>query len=91
VKETGGFMKSQKDKDFVEYVMSFYGAGGLYQEFFGTGVSESEVKKALRIRKKNKKFTFDGDSMDREIVRDIMLYQRGDRNLECNMKPYFGA
>ena len=84
-------MKSQKDKEFVEYVMSFYGPEGLYVEFFGSGVSEEEVKKALKIRKKNKKFAFDGDSMDREIVRDIMLYQRGNRNLECNMQPYFGA
>jgi hypothetical protein len=85
-------MKSQKDKNFVEYVMSFYGPEGLYgKDFFGSGVAEEEVKKALKIRKKNKNFAFDGDSMDREIVRDIMLYQRGNRNLECNMQPYFGA
>lgn len=73
-------MRKISDKEFIEYVMSFYGPEGLYgKEFFGDGVTVAEVKKALDIRKKHKTLEFHGDSIDREMVRDIMSYNRGDR------------
>jgi hypothetical protein len=81
-----------RNKAFIEYVLSFYGPAGIYgrELIFGGGVSEEEVVAALKVRKKNKKVPFDGDSLDREIVRDIMLYLRGKKHdLEYSMKPYF--
>ena len=78
-----------KNQEFVEYVLSFYGKGGIYADYFGTGVSKKEVEDAFKLRLKNKKIPFDGDSFDRELVRDIMLYARGDRDLEYPMQPYY--
>lgn len=57
-------------KEFVDYVLSFYGKGGLYD----IGATEEDVKIALNIRLKTRQdIEFDGDSFDREIVRDIIL------------------
>lgn len=57
-------------QSFVDYVMSFYGKGGIYD----MGATEEEVKIALNIRMKLRQdIEFDGDSFDREIVRDIIL------------------
>lgn len=82
--------RAAKKQEFIKYVLSFYGINGLYADFFGKGVSEQEVKIALEIRLKNKTIQFDWDSFDREIIRDIMLYQKGKRNnLEYPMNTYF--
>lgn len=56
-------------KAFIDYVLSFYGADGLYQYNF----SIEEVKKAIRIRLLDDETPFEGDSVDREMVRDIVL------------------
>ena len=56
-------------QEFIEYVLSFYGAGGLYD----INASVDEVKKAIRIRLLNDDLPFDGDTVDRELVRDIIL------------------
>lgn len=57
---------------FASYVLSFYGAGGIYdmkatrdQVLIATGV--------LLARNNS----FEGDSVDREWVRDIMIEQFG--------------
>lgn len=67
--------------DFVDYVMSFYGEGGVYEEFFEGGVTEEEVRKATNQYLKNVAKGFGnwggGDSTDREIVRNIMFQNRG--------------
>ena len=61
--------------EFVKYVLSFYGVGGLYD----FGAVAEDVEKALDIRlERHKDVWFDGDSFDREIVRDIMLEFRGE-------------
>jgi hypothetical protein len=57
-------------QEFVNYVLSFYGLGGMYSEY---KFRESEVKKAIKIHKRNKDVEFIGDSVDREMVRDIVL------------------
>lgn len=63
-------------KEFIDYVLSFYGKGGLYD----IGATEEEVKTALNIRLKIRQdIEFDGDSYDREIVRDIILAMK-ERN-----------
>jgi hypothetical protein len=61
--------------EFVEYVLEFYGAGGIYD----FGAEAADVERVLDIRlEKRADLPFDGDSLDREIVRDIMLEERGE-------------
>ena len=70
---------SDVDMDFVDYVYGFYGKGdSLYGlSFFPStgGVTKAEIIMATKIRMltATKDFPFDGDSMDREAVRDIMI------------------
>ena len=59
--------------DFIDYVMSFYGAGELYPI---KGINRTLIRKAtndvMRIAKlKGEKFC--GDSIDRELVRDLLI------------------
>ena len=59
--------------DFVDYVMSFYGSGELYPI---KGINRTLIRKAtndvMRIAKlKGQKFC--GDSIDRELVRDLLI------------------
>lgn len=56
-------------QDFIDYVLSFYGPNGVYDFNF----TESEVKKGLQIHLIKEKVAFAGDSVDREMVRDIVL------------------
>jgi len=65
-------------KEFVDYVMDFYGASGIYD----IGATREEVWQATCIRIKRNAdqplngISFDGDSLDREAVRDIVLEMR---------------
>jgi hypothetical protein len=59
--------------EFVEYVFSFYGAGGLYD----FDASIEEIKNAIKVRLENAEMEFVADTVDRELVRDIMLENRG--------------
>lgn len=58
---------------FIDYVMSFYGADGLYPI---QGINRTVVRKAtndvMRIAK-IKGQLFCGDSFDREQVRDLLI------------------
>ncbi len=58
--------------DFYDYVLSFYGAGGIYP----MGATLIQVKQAtfthLKILKL-KEQEFCGDSIDRECVRDLLI------------------
>ena len=68
---------------FISYVDSFYGkSNSLYGErFFPStgGVTELEIILATLLRIISKPdLPFDGDSIDREEVRDILLNQRED-------------
>ena len=67
------------DAGFVNYVYDFYGREGIYgKEFFPPhGVTFAEIMLATKIRKlMNIDLPFGGDTIDREIVRDIMLEAR---------------
>jgi hypothetical protein len=55
--------------DFIDYVMSFYGPGEIYD----MGTTREEVEDALEIRLKNTEIEFAADSYDRELIRDIIL------------------
>ena len=64
-------------EDFKKYVWSFYGEDqGLYRDFFDNNLTMEEIEKAIEIRLSNMKLAFDGDSIDREIVRDIIYKMR---------------
>ena len=58
---------TNKTETFISYLLDFYGPGGVYD----FGVTRDDILLALGIRLARN--TFDGDSMDREIVRDIIL------------------
>lgn len=61
-------------QQFVDYVLSFYGKGGIYD----FGATSDQVLEALAVRLVRHHDTpFDSDSVDREWVRDIMLEMRG--------------
>lgn len=62
---------------FVDYVLDFYGQRGIYEDFFSPVVTKEEVEAAVKIRKANDDPPFEGDSFDRELVRDIMFARRG--------------
>jgi hypothetical protein len=64
--------------DFYTYVLSFYGPYGLYP----MGVTLTDVKAATKIHKKRTNIPFEGDSHDREQVRDILIAMFGYEWLE---------
>ena len=59
--------------DFYDYVLSFYGEGGIYD----MGATLDEVMEATAKYLKNPETRFEGDSFDREMVRDIMIRDYG--------------
>ncbi len=62
-------------KEFVDYVMNFYGKGEIYD----IGATREEVWQATCVRLKRtigqplNGISFEADSLDREAVRDIIL------------------
>jgi len=65
---------------FKEYFFTFYGKGGLYPI---DGLTESEMKKAISLRKEIRpNLEFVGDSTDREMVRDIVLATRNGEDVK---------
>jgi hypothetical protein len=76
-------------EDFKKYVWSFYGEDqGLYRDFFDNNLTMEEIERAVEIRLSNVKLDFDGDSLDREIVRDIIFKMR-DPNANTEHKLNF--
>lgn len=58
--------------EFIDYVLSFYGPGEIYD----MGATREDVLEALVTRLLSKRYSsvpFDGDSIDREMIRDIMI------------------
>lgn len=61
-------------KEFIDYVLSFYGQGEIYD----IGATRDEAWQALCISFREKRsFPFCGDSVDRELIRDLILAGRG--------------
>lgn len=75
--------------DFENYVYDFYGPHQLYGDFFGHTLTREEIRTAIEFRMSNMEFPFDGDSVDREIVRDILFTMRGERKTEHDVRSYF--
>lgn len=68
-------MSNVKFNDFVNYVWSFYGPGEIYGKFFNENLTMAELVHAARFRSTSP--NFEADSIDREIVRDLILVNRG--------------
>ena len=68
---------------FVDYVYDYYGDKGLFNTFEGyTPVTKAEIQTATLNLVQTSYPWGDGDSMDREIVRDCMLVARGVDSVE---------
>ncbi len=65
-------------KDFVDYFNSFYSnETGLYPKTL-PNLTDKEVRLGVLCRIKDRPdFPFDGDTSDREMVRDLLLESRG--------------
>ncbi len=60
--------------EFVDYVLSFYGHGEIYD----MGVMRDDVLLATGVRLESRKdIEFQGDTLDRELVRDILIVRFG--------------
>ena len=57
---------------FIKYCLAFYGPGGLYD----LGATYGEIEAALAERLQRDPFPFEGDTVDRELVRDILIETR---------------
>mgnify|MGYP001189891544 CR=1 FL=1 len=65
-------MNNSDLKDFYSYVFDFYGKNGIYD----MNATKTQIKLATKERLTNIKFAkipFDADTIDREIVRDILI------------------
>jgi hypothetical protein len=83
---------------FISECLDYYGEGGTYD----IRANSEEIKKALEIRLNDKKgvlrefskplseIEFDGGSVDREMIRDIVLTLRGEKPWETifSSMPY---
>jgi hypothetical protein len=61
------------EKEFAEYVYSYYGYKGIFDMY----VSMPEILRAIEVRKVFHQVPFECDSLDREMIRDIILAIRG--------------
>ncbi len=62
----------QKLNDFVEYFNSFYGIDGIYTHNRNYKLEDIIVAMDLLFQRKPD-YIFEGDSLDRELLRDVML------------------
>ena len=64
--------------DFIDYCLDFYGPGGIYDYgFHFSEVCEGMIKR-FQYRPG---LDFDGDTTDRELVRDMVLSAREEENV----------
>jgi hypothetical protein len=72
-KQVTNIINSRDFKKFVNYFNSFYGKNGIYSS--GKDIAEKDIMKGLyNVFKRNKSYKWgDGDSVDRELVRDELF------------------
>lgn len=80
-------MASPKVQKFIDYVALFYCGTGIYANFFQGKLTPNEVTKAVKIYLESC-HDFEGDSVDREFVRDILFSMRGEPT-EHDVSKYF--
>jgi|TARA_R110000851_G_scaffold123682_2_gene253569 hypothetical protein len=79
---------SPKHEEFISYVLSFYGTGD--DAIYPMGATREDVIFALGIRIAGRPaFPFDGDSTDREMVRDIMI--KNDPVMEAALNAVYNV
>ena len=79
---------SPKNEAFISYVLSFYGDGA--DAIYPMGATRETVVFALGMRLAGRPdLPFDGDSTDREMVRDIMT--RNDHAMEAALNTAYKA
>jgi len=71
---------NSKDSEFIEYVLSFYGQGGIYGKELDKPFTSQEVAQGLKILKERHKVEY--ESLDRERVRDIVVQKFGKKWLK---------
>ena len=73
IKTRGNKMTETQQKTFINYCYDFYGMGGIYD--LGVTMQDVEFAVALYEDKCNRypEMWGDGDSVDRERVRDILV------------------
>ena len=65
--------KQKQINEFVEYVLSFYGDAS-YDPVYQMNVTRDDVLHALvELVLETPNYKFEGDSIDRERVRDVMI------------------
>ena len=65
-------MTKEQINDFIDYVLSFYGPDGLYPMSANRTVVRKATNDIIKIVKiKGQEFC--GDSVDRELVRDLLI------------------
>jgi hypothetical protein len=72
------------EEDFVDYVYSFYGTDGVYPfEAYTVPLEKEEARSLLeKLLVDDPEWWMNYDSICREVIRDIMLYNRGERGME---------
>lgn len=66
-------MKKTAPKEFVEYVMAFYGPGGVYD--LELDLNPGKVAFATERYMEIAQDKFCGDSLDRERVREVLVWR----------------
>jgi hypothetical protein len=66
---------------FIEYAKEFYGQNGIYAEFFAqnrpTHADFSAAYTDLLALRRKQGIDFDGDTFDREVLRDLLFVRMG--------------
>ena len=71
--------------EFIDYGFDFYGQDGIYD----MQATKEQIATATNIRLKSLKYVklpFDGDTIDREIVRDILISEFNLKMPEAPLK-----
>jgi len=71
--------------EFIDYVFDFYGQDGIYD----MQATKEQIATATNIRLKSLKYVklpFDGDTIDREIIRDILISEFNLKMPEAPLK-----
>ena len=71
--------------EFIDYVFDFYGKDGIYD----INATKEQIATATNIRLKSLKYVkipFDGDTVDRELVRDILISEFNLKMPEAPLK-----
>ncbi|RYF12771.1 MAG: hypothetical protein EOO40_00405 [Deltaproteobacteria bacterium] len=68
-------------KEFLDYCWSFYGKNEIYGDAFGQSLTRQELSAATALYRATAGDDFCGDSMDRECVRELLLFARDKKSL----------